>query len=157
MRSRMTAGVAMCSCSSTCTKSRAINQGRLVWRVAGKHAARRIARRAGMEEPFWRGIRLYDQRHMNGTASTDDLRRAMEQVSGQDLAWFFPSRRGGEAGRRDGQADAGGRPVPLLPRRPGAPVIHRLGDRAFLGDDDSLSASPASPFSSGTTSMRPNR
>ena len=42
-----------------------------------------------MEEPFWRGIRLYDQRHMNGTASTDDLRRAMEQVSGQDLAWFF--------------------------------------------------------------------
>ena len=42
-----------------------------------------------MEEPFWRGIRLCDQRHMNGTASTDDLRRAMEQVSGQDLAWFF--------------------------------------------------------------------
>jgi aminopeptidase N len=26
---------------------------------------------------------------MNGTASTDDLRRAMEQVSGQDLSWFF--------------------------------------------------------------------
>lgn len=40
-------------------------------------------------EPFWRGIRLYYQRHMNGTASTDDLRRAMEAVSGQDLSWFF--------------------------------------------------------------------
>ncbi len=40
-------------------------------------------------ETFWRGIRLYYQQHMNGTASTDDLRRAMEQVSSQDLAWFF--------------------------------------------------------------------
>jgi len=40
-------------------------------------------------EPFWRGIRLYYQRHMNGLASTLDLRRAMEEVSGQDLEWFF--------------------------------------------------------------------
>lgn len=40
-------------------------------------------------EPFWRGIRLYYQRHMNGLASTMDLRRAMEEVSGQDLGWFF--------------------------------------------------------------------
>jgi aminopeptidase N len=40
-------------------------------------------------EPFWRGIRLYYQGHMNGVASTDDLRRAMEQASGQALAWFF--------------------------------------------------------------------
>jgi aminopeptidase N len=40
-------------------------------------------------EPFWRGIRLYYQRHMNGLASTADLRRAMEEVSGQDLRWFF--------------------------------------------------------------------
>ena len=40
-------------------------------------------------EPFWRGIRLYYQRHENGVASTADLRRAMEEVSGQDLRWFF--------------------------------------------------------------------
>jgi aminopeptidase N len=40
-------------------------------------------------EPFWRGIRLYYQRYENGVASTDDLRRAMEEVSGQDLRWFF--------------------------------------------------------------------
>ena len=40
-------------------------------------------------EPFWRGIRLYYQRHMNGVASTADFRRAMEEVSGQDLSWFF--------------------------------------------------------------------
>jgi aminopeptidase N len=40
-------------------------------------------------ETFWRGIRLYYREHMNGVASTDDLRRAMEEVSGQDLRWFF--------------------------------------------------------------------
>ncbi len=40
-------------------------------------------------DTFWRGIRLYYGRHMNGTASTDDFRRAMEQVSGQDLTAFF--------------------------------------------------------------------
>jgi aminopeptidase N len=40
-------------------------------------------------EAFWRGIRTYYREHMHGLASTDDLRRAMEQSSGQDLAWFF--------------------------------------------------------------------
>jgi aminopeptidase N len=40
-------------------------------------------------EAFWRGIRLYYQRHMNGVATTADLRRAMEDVSGRDLGWFF--------------------------------------------------------------------
>jgi aminopeptidase N len=38
---------------------------------------------------FWKGIRLYYQQHRNGHATTDDLRRAMETVSGQDLRWFF--------------------------------------------------------------------
>jgi aminopeptidase N len=40
-------------------------------------------------ESFWRGIRLYYQRYANGLASTADLRRTMEEVSGQDLRWFF--------------------------------------------------------------------
>ena len=40
-------------------------------------------------EAFWRGIRQYYERYMNGTASSQDLRRVMEQVSGQDLSWFF--------------------------------------------------------------------
>ena len=40
-------------------------------------------------EPFWRGIRLYYQRYANGLASTADLRRTMEEMSGQDLRWFF--------------------------------------------------------------------
>lgn len=40
-------------------------------------------------DQFWRGIRLYYQRHMNGLATTTDFRRAMEEVSGKDLGWFF--------------------------------------------------------------------
>jgi aminopeptidase N len=40
-------------------------------------------------DAFWRGIRLYYQAHMNGLASSADLQAAMEQASGQDLAWFF--------------------------------------------------------------------
>jgi aminopeptidase N len=40
-------------------------------------------------DAFWRGIRLYYQAHMNGLASSADLEAAMEQASGQDLAWFF--------------------------------------------------------------------
>ena len=40
-------------------------------------------------EAFWAGIREYYRRHRDGHASTDDFRRVMEEVSGQDLAWFF--------------------------------------------------------------------
>jgi aminopeptidase N len=40
-------------------------------------------------DAFWRGIRLYYKSHVNGVASTADLRSAMEQASGQDLGWFF--------------------------------------------------------------------
>ena len=38
---------------------------------------------------FWRGIRAYYRAHVNGVATTDDLRRAMEEASDQDLASFF--------------------------------------------------------------------
>ena len=49
------------------------------------------------DEAFWRGIRLYYARHLNGTASTDDFMQAMEEVSGDDLQTFFDQwlRRGG--------------------------------------------------------------
>ncbi|MES2675773.1 MAG: M1 family aminopeptidase [Pseudomonadota bacterium] len=40
-------------------------------------------------ETFWRGIRQYYKSQMNGLASTDDFRSVMEQVSGQELSWFF--------------------------------------------------------------------
>ena len=41
------------------------------------------------DEAFQRGIRAYYARHLNGTASTDDLMRAMEEASGDDLRAFF--------------------------------------------------------------------
>lgn len=40
-------------------------------------------------ENFWKGIRAYYHAHRDATATTDDLRRAMEEASGQDLRWFF--------------------------------------------------------------------
>lgn len=40
-------------------------------------------------ETFWTGIRAYYRQHRDGNASSDDLRRAMEEASGQDLTWFF--------------------------------------------------------------------
>lgn len=38
------------------------------------------------DEVLWRGVRHYYARHMNGTASTDDFMRAMEEASGMDHA-----------------------------------------------------------------------
>jgi aminopeptidase N len=40
-------------------------------------------------EKFWEGIRLYYKRFRDSNASTDDFRQAMEEVSGQDLGWWF--------------------------------------------------------------------
>jgi aminopeptidase N len=41
------------------------------------------------DEVFRRGINLYLTRHAYGTADTEDLRKALEEVSGQPLDWFF--------------------------------------------------------------------
>jgi aminopeptidase N len=41
------------------------------------------------DEAFRTGIRVYYTRHMNGNASTDDFRVAMEEASGFDLRPFF--------------------------------------------------------------------
>jgi len=83
-------------------------------------------------EPFWRGIRLYYQRHMNGTASTDDLRRAMEEVSKQDLAWFFHqwlNRSGVPALEGSWRYDAAAKRVRIVLRQtqPGEPFRFSIG------------------------------
>src|SRR5687767_11366987 len=41
------------------------------------------------DEVFFRGIRNYYDAHKNATASTEDLRAALEQASGKDLKGFF--------------------------------------------------------------------
>ena len=70
-----------------------------------------LRKRVG-DEAFQRGIRTYYARHLNGTASTDDLMRAMEDASGDDLQPFFDQwlRHGGNpvfAGSWGYDADAG--------------------------------------------------
>jgi aminopeptidase N len=40
-------------------------------------------------DDFWTGIREYYRRYRNGNATTNDLRRVMEEASGEDLAGFF--------------------------------------------------------------------
>lgn len=41
------------------------------------------------EQAFWNGIRSYYAAHENGVADTEDVRRVMEEASGQDLESFF--------------------------------------------------------------------
>jgi aminopeptidase N len=65
--------------------SKVLNQ--LVYQKAGwvLHMLRGVI---GTEQ-FWTGIREYYRRYRDGHASTDDLRRVMEEASRQDLGWFF--------------------------------------------------------------------
>ncbi len=41
------------------------------------------------EQNFWRAINTYLNRHKFGSVETPDLKRVMEETSGQDLGWFF--------------------------------------------------------------------
>jgi aminopeptidase N len=38
---------------------------------------------------FWQGIQSYYKKYQNGSATTNDFRREMEEASGQDLSTFF--------------------------------------------------------------------
>jgi aminopeptidase N len=40
-------------------------------------------------EKFWAGIREYYRRYRDSNTTTEEFRRVMEEVSGQDLRWFF--------------------------------------------------------------------
>ncbi|MFW6085049.1 MAG: M1 family metallopeptidase, partial [Gemmatimonadota bacterium] len=41
------------------------------------------------DEAFYRAIRDYYAQHAGGSAGTDEVRRAMEAASGEELGWFF--------------------------------------------------------------------
>lgn len=41
------------------------------------------------DDVFWAGIRAYTQGNQRGLVDSEDLREAMEAVSGQELDWFF--------------------------------------------------------------------
>jgi aminopeptidase N len=38
---------------------------------------------------FWHGVNIYLNRHKFGSVESTDLRRAMEEASGENLGWFF--------------------------------------------------------------------
>ena len=40
-------------------------------------------------EAFWKAVNIYLNRHKFGNVESTDLKKAMEEVSGQDLGWFF--------------------------------------------------------------------
>jgi len=48
-----------------------------------------MLRRQVGDSAFFRALRDYYATYRDGTAVSDDLREAMEQASGQKLAWFF--------------------------------------------------------------------
>ncbi len=41
------------------------------------------------DRPFWAGLHRYLEDHAHGNATTDDLRQAFLQATGQNLDWFF--------------------------------------------------------------------
>lgn len=41
------------------------------------------------EDRFWEGIQLYVRRHAHSDVETRDLQRALEDVTGQNLDWYF--------------------------------------------------------------------
>jgi aminopeptidase N len=48
-----------------------------------------LLRRQIGTDKFWAGIREYYRRYRDGNASTEDFQAVMEEVSGEDLRWFF--------------------------------------------------------------------
>lgn len=48
-----------------------------------------MLRREIGDEAFWSGIRAYYARFLNGNATSEDFREAMQQAAGVDLGWFF--------------------------------------------------------------------
>jgi aminopeptidase N len=68
-------------------------------------------------EKFWQGIREYYRQYRDSNASTGDLRRVMEEVSGRDLEWFFQqwlTRAGSPAVTWSSRYDAAAKKVELI-------------------------------------------
>jgi aminopeptidase N len=78
------------------------------------------------DDAFWNGIRDYYRRYQNRNASTEELRRVMEEASGRDLGWFFAqwlNRSGVPRLEGSWRWDAAGKAVEvtLAQTHPGAP------------------------------------
>jgi hypothetical protein len=49
----------------------------------------RMLRKVVGDDDFFDGLALYRERRLEGSATSEDLRSAMEDVSGEELEWFF--------------------------------------------------------------------
>lgn len=92
------------------------------------------------EALFWRGIRAYLARYGYSTATTDDLRLALEEASGQQLDWFFEQwvlKPGHPKFRVETRYDAGTRALELTvsqvqDRSKGAPIFRASAPVAIV-------------------------
>ena len=96
------------------------------------------------DEAFWQGIRAYYARHFNGTATTDDFMRAMEEASGDDLQGFFDQwlRQGGNPalqGSWSYDAGAGVVNIELRQVQEGDPFVMPLDVGVYADGDASPS------------------
>lgn len=83
-----------------------------------------LRKRVG-DAKFFEGLRLYYRRHRDGSATTDDFRRAMEEASGQPLGPFLDGwlrRPGSPIVRGTWRYDAGRKAVVLDLQLQGPPV-----------------------------------
>jgi aminopeptidase N len=80
-------------------------------------------------DTFWTGIREYYRTYRNRNASTADLQRVMEQVSGQNLAWFFRQwlyRAGSPVVKGSWEYNAGARQIEIELRQVQPGDVYRL-------------------------------
>jgi hypothetical protein len=101
-----------------------------------------MLRRQVGDERFWNGIRAFYSRHRDGNAMTEDFQRVMEEVSGQDLGWFFEQwiwPPGHPVLRGVWSYDAGGRQLTVTLRQVQATgTVYRLSlDLAIYAGPDS--------------------
>jgi aminopeptidase N len=87
-------------------------------------------------DKFWQGIREYYRRYRDANASTDDLRRVMEEAAVSDLRWFFQQwlmRAGSPSIEWSWRYDAAGKKVEiaLTQTQPGEP--YRLPLEVSIG------------------------
>ncbi len=86
-------------------------------------------------EKFWAGIREYYRRFRDSNASTADFEKVMEEISGQNLDWFFKQwvyRPGSPALQGGWRYNSGKIEVDLTQTQPGDP--YRLPLELSLGD-----------------------
>jgi aminopeptidase N len=107
-------------------------------------------------DTFWAGIREYYRTYRNKNATTTDLQRVMQQVSGQDLEWFFRQwlyRAGSPVVRGSWRYDAGAKTIAIELKQVQAGDAYRLPIE--IGITETVEAVTTTPNSPTRASPRP--